>query len=174
MSDNLLSGASDASYSDNFPGAGDQDTAQPDSWNGDRRWANGGAATSANWSFNSLTNGIYDVYASWRNNTQANVSLAHYTGTDGFATVDLDQRPGAAAHAGVVLNDGTRNVNFASLGQVTIADGNFTLTVDDSATGSADATTFIFADAVAIHQVPEPSSFGLLGLGFLALVRRRR
>jgi len=174
ISDNLLGGASDASYSDVGITAGGQDTGQPDSWGGDRRWGNGGAGDSANWVFDGLGNGVYDVYASWKNGGQTNVSTAHYTGTDGFVPMDLDQRLGAGAFPGVVINDGANDINFASLGQVTVADGTFTLTVDDSVTGTA-ANSFIFADAVAIKAaVPEPSSFALLGLGMISLLRRRR
>ncbi|MFN0126971.1 MAG: PEP-CTERM sorting domain-containing protein [Verrucomicrobiales bacterium] len=165
--------AADASYSE--PGVfGGQDAGQPDSWNGDRRWGNGGAATAATWNFIGLSNGVYDVYASWRNATQNNVSSANYTGTDGFATTILDQRVGAAALPGVVLNDGTNDVNFAFLAQVTVADGNFALSVDDSVTGSADGTTFIFADAIAIQGIPEPAVLTLLGLCGFGFLRRRR
>lgn len=173
VSNNLLGGASDASYSE--PGAfGGSDTLQPDSWGGDRRWANGGAATQASWAFSGLDNGVYDVYASWRNAPQANVSLAQYTGTDGFTSITLDQRVGAAALPGVVINDGANDINFASVGQVTVGDGSFTLSVDDSVTGSA-AGSFIFADAVAVRSaIPEPAALSLLGLGLLPLLRRRR
>jgi MYXO-CTERM domain-containing protein len=173
VSNNLLAGASDASYSE--PGAfGGQDTAQPDSWGGDRRWGNDGASTEATWLFGGLDNGVYEVYASWRNGAQANVSNAQYTGTDGFGAITFDQAPGAAAFPGVVLNDGIRDVNFVSLGQVAVADGDFSLSVNDGITGIA-VNTFIFADAVAIQSVvPEPSGIALLGLGLLPLLRRRR
>ena len=173
VSNNLLAGASDVSYSE--PGAfGGEDTAQPDSWGGDRRWGNDGGSTQASWLFGELDDGVYEVYASWRNGAQANVSNARYIGTDGFGGRTIDQAPGAAAFAGVVLNDGARDVNFVSLGQVTVADGDFALSVDDSINGNA-ANTFIFADAVAIQAViPEPSGLVLLGLGLLPLLRRRR
>jgi len=51
------------------------------------------------------------------------------------------------------LNDGSLDVNFAGLGQVTIADGTFTVMVDDSVTGSEDANSFIFADAIALGPI---------------------
>ena len=174
VSDNTLNGTADPSYSE--PGAfGGQDTtAATDSWNNDRRWGNDGSATIASWSFTGLATGTYDVYASWRNGPQGNVSIAHYTGTDGLAATDLDQRVGAGALPGVLLNDGVRDINFALVGSVAIADGTFVATVDDSVTGSADGTTFIFADALALTQVPEPSGLALIGLGAIALVRRRR
>lgn len=152
----VIDASADGSANDNYsePGAfGGGDTGQTDSWNGDRRWGNGGAATSAAWSFPGVPDGTYDVYASWRNNPQANVNTARYSGSDGFANVDVDQRVGASALPGIVLNDGNQDVNFASLGSVVIADGNFTVSVDDSVTGSADGTSFIFADGIALGPI---------------------
>ena len=173
VSNNLQGGASDASYSESGAFGGD-DTGQANSWGGDRRWGNDGAATSASWIFDGVSNGVYNVYASWNNAAQGNVSTAHYTGTDGFVDIDLEQGVGAEALSAVVINDGANDIHFASVGQVTIADGNFTLTVDDSVTGTG-ANTFIFADAVAITAaIPEPSSVLLVTLAGLGLVRRRR
>jgi hypothetical protein len=151
----VIDASSDGSANENFsePGAfGGGDAGQADSWNGDRRWGNDGTATTAVWSFSGVPDGTYDIYASWRNDLQGNVSTAHYTGTDGFVEVDIDQSGGASALPGIVLNDGAGDINFASLGQVTISDGEFALTVDDSVTG-AIANSFIFADAVALGPV---------------------
>jgi hypothetical protein len=60
---------------------------------------------------------------------------------------------GAASYPGIVLNDGERDVNFAALGAVDVADGTFEVSADDSVTGSADVSTFIFADAIAIGPI---------------------
>ena len=146
-------GSADANYSE--PGVfGGGDTGQFNSWNGNRRWGNDGAATSASWAFSEVPEGTYDIYASWKNDEQfTNVSTAHYSGTDGFAAVDLDQSGGASVLPGLILNDGAFDINFASLGQVTIADGDFTVTVDDSVTGDGDGASFIFADAIALGPV---------------------
>ena len=44
----VIDNVADANFSSSgFPGS---DTGVPDSWNGDRDWGNGGAATSATWS----------------------------------------------------------------------------------------------------------------------------
>ena len=155
---------------------GGQDVGQPDSWNGDRRWGDDGDATSAVYEFTGLTNGTYNVYSSWRNVPQANLGLAHYAVSDGGPTIDLDQTVGAAALSALVLNDGTNDIDFARLGSVVVADGDLTVTVDDTATG-AGSGQFIFSDAIAIGLVPEPSGyvlamFGLLGIRYLN--RRRR
>ena len=120
----VIDASSDGSANDNYsePGTfGGGDAGQADSWDGDRRWGNDGAATTAAWSFTGVPDGTYDIYASWRNDAQGNVSTAHYTGSDSFVDVDLDQSGGAAAQAGIVLNDGNQDINFASLGKVTIA-----------------------------------------------------
>ena len=130
-----------------------QDEPVTTAWNGDRRWGNDGAATSATWSYDSLANGTYDVFASWNNDAQANVGLAHYT-LDGGTTIDVDQSVGAFNTPGSVsLDDGSQLVDFAPLGQVTVTDGILTVTVDDTATGAGVLGGFIFADAIAICEV---------------------
>ena len=73
VSDNLVVGASDSSYSGAMGG---DDSAQPNSWGGTRSWGNSGAATEASWTFSGLDNGMYDVYASWKKEGQGNVSTA--------------------------------------------------------------------------------------------------
>ena len=159
-------------------GLGGQDVGQPDSWNGDRRWGNNGADTSATFTFDDLLNGTYNVYASWRNVEQGNVSVARYSVSDGGPTTDLDQRPGSASQSALLLNDGTNDIDFALIGAVSISDGNLSVTVDDSATGSADGNSFIHVDAIAVGPViPEPSSLVLAVLGLLgitAISRRAR
>ena len=155
---------------------GGQDVGQPDSWNGDRRWGDDGDATSALYEFSGLTNGTYDVYASWRNGEQGNLGLAHYSMSDGGPSIDLDQVPGAAAISALVLNDGTNDIDFAFLGSVAVADGDLAVTVDDTATG-AGGGQFIHTDAIAIFLIPEPSGYILAMFGLLSircLNRRRR
>lgn len=150
------------------PGAfAGQDINQLDSWSGIRRWGNDGAATAASWEFPGISNGVYNVYVSWRNDPQPNVSTAHYTGSDGFVTIDLDQRLGASAFPGVELNDGSNLIFFAVVGQITVADGGFSLMVDDSVTGNGEINSFIFADAVALELVSslDPINFSITSSG---------
>ena len=126
-----------------------QDTGQSDSWNGDRRWDNGGGAnTAAVWTFTGLPNGEFDVYASWRNASQNNLTTtAPYHVSDGLGIVIKNQRVGNQGD--LVLTDPlARDVNFARLGTVTVADGDLTVTLNDDA--STSNSTFIFADAVAV------------------------
>lgn len=149
--DSTADGLANANYSEPSPFEG-TDTGANDGWNGDRRWGNKGAATIAAWTFTDLANGSYDVFVSWKNEGQVNVNVAKYSGSDGFVTTSLNQRDGSAVFPGVVLNDGSNDVNFAAVGQVVVTDGTFTLEVDDEPTGTTGAT-FIFADAIAIRPV---------------------
>ena len=135
-----------------------QDLGVPDSWNGDRRWGNRGDDTFAIYTFTGLENGEYDVFTSWRDAPQGNISFAHYQMSDDGPTVDLDQRVGTTALSALTLNDGTNDIDFAFLGTVTITDGDLSVTVDDSATGEGDEPSgqdFIHADAIAIGPLPE-------------------
>ena len=115
---------------------GGQDVDQPDSWNGDRRWGNDGANTQATWNFTGLDSGTYNVYASWRNGPQANVSTAHFSTSDSGPTADIDLSTGATAVSALTLNDGLQDVDFALIGSVTISDGDLTVSVDDSDHGT--------------------------------------
>ncbi|MDF1713649.1 MAG: lamin tail domain-containing protein, partial [Akkermansiaceae bacterium] len=126
-----------------------QDAGQADSWNGDRRWDNGGGSnTEAVWEFTGLANGEVDVYASWRNGAQGNLTTAApFQVSDGVGTVIKDMRAGNPGD--LVLQDGGgRSINFALLGRATVSDGNLTVTLNDDA--SASGTTYVFADAIAI------------------------
>jgi hypothetical protein len=136
-----------------------------DGFERDRVAGNGGSSSSASFSFGSaggelpLASGVYDVYASWKSAAQANLGLASYSATDGFGTVALNQSIGslAAVYAAgrVTLNNPgfpADMVQFVHLGQAQITDGDFVLTLTDTATGD-----FVFSDAVAISLVPEPS-----------------
>jgi len=124
------------------------ETGRTDRWLGDRSFGDGDAGTWGTWHFRDLANGTYDVYNSFHG--QGNVGTADYTGTDGFAPISLDQGPGPASYAGtlgtVTLNDGSNDVVFVNMGQVTVADGTFDLTMTDTAIGGP----FIYDDASAI------------------------
>jgi len=169
----------DANFSET--GFGGSDSGQPDSWNGDRDWGNGGTATTATWNWGTggagdpaLASGVYEIYASWKNGPQGNLNNAIFTGTDGWAGITVNEVPGTTSFAGTLgiatLNDGVNDIDFVYLGNATVTDGAFSLTITDDALNG----NFIHVDAAAIRQIPEPSVslLGLLGLGFL--LRRRR
>ena len=153
--DNLASAETGNGYAEPGPFGG-EDLNQPDSWAGDRRWGNqGGALTDATWTFSGLESGTYDVYASWKNGGQANLTdVAPYTVSDGGGQVIIDQRTGPDALPGIVelADSGARSIFFAPLASaVEVGDGELTVTLNDDETpGGGDDTTFVIADAVAI------------------------
>ena len=128
-----------------------QDTTILTAWKGDRRWGNNGASTSATWSFNSIANGSYLVYASWNNLPQANLGAARYYFSTAGSAFDIEQSGGTDASPGsIALNDGTNLISFAPIGTAVVTNGNLEVTVDDTVTDVGDLEGFIFADAIAI------------------------
>jgi len=119
-------------------------------WDGDTNWGGSSTATCT-YIFNGLASGIYDVYISWKDGTNPNQGIADHTGTDGFVTVSFDQDPG---NAGVGLptvglahpSSPGDVIDFADLGQVTVTDGTFELTVS----GTGDGGGLLNNDAAAI------------------------
>ena len=136
-------------YSETGGSFGGADTGQADSWNGDRRWGNeGGVNTAAVWQFDDLPSGEYDVYASWRNEAQGNLTTAApYEVSDGLGTVVKNQRAGNDGDL-VLVDGGSRSIEFSLLGRVTVTDGAVTVTLNDDASTAGD--TFVFADAIAL------------------------
>lgn len=113
-------------------------------YNGSVSWdgASAGDADTATWAFTDLANGIYDVYASWYSVNDASSAVV-YSGLDGGdLTVDQTINPSE-----VYLNDGTNNIEFDLLGQVTVTDGTATISVTSD-------VPYLYADAVAVVQVP--------------------
>ena len=133
---------------------------------------NGGFAT---WTFTGLTNGTYDVFATWQQGSQSNLAtLSPFSGTDGLVSTTVNQEiaPTADFQINDTDGDGILTFDFVKLGTVTVSDTNFQVRLDAVVGGTNQ--DFVLADAVAISHVPEPSSTALLGLGGLALILRRR
>ncbi len=142
-------GDASPAYTEGGGGFAGTDNGQADSWNGDRRWDNGGGAnTAAVWTFDDLPLGQYDVYASWRNEAQGNLTTAApYQVSDGLGTVVKNQRAGNDGD--LVLDDsGSRSIEFSLLGRVTVTDGTVTVILNDDASTAGD--TYVFADAIAL------------------------
>lgn len=150
---------------------GGLDTGVADSWEGDRRWGDTGAGVSpqARYFFTGLPADTYEVFASWRNAPQGNLSAAAiYTVSDGLGAVTINQQIGAdavvaAGAAGLTLPDPAgRSITFIRLGQVTVSDGELTVQLDDD---GLEGGTYIFADAIAIRKAqPAPVAFNITSI----------
>ncbi len=126
-------------------------------WGSNRRWSNG-VGTTANWTYVNLPNGTYDVLASWRSDTQTNLTTIRYSVSDGGPTTDLNQVPGTASYSGAVtltnVASANRQVTFAPVGRVSVSDG--ALAVTGSKTVSDG--NFVFFDATAVARVATGAS----------------
>lgn len=151
-------------------------TEQPigDAFGGDQAFNNtgGNLTQNATYTFTGLTVGTYEVYASWRLNGQANADFMQVAVSDGGPTVSFNQT-NIGPLADLVINDGSQDMNFQSVGQVVVTDGGLVVT---TSLGLGGAQQFFINDAVAIDLIPEPSGavLTLLGLSVLGLRRRRR
>lgn len=145
-------------------------------------WAANNPANSVLYTFNSLTAGTYNIYATWHGGgtTAAAVAAGGTGGATGNFAINQNVGPSAAGtgftawqSGGTPAADAATEVrNFQLLGTVTAAtDGTLTLNVG---TSSAAGITHWRSDAFAIAPVPEPSAALLGGLGLLGLLRRRR
>lgn len=132
----------------------------------------------AQYNFTGLEDGIYEVFATWRQPGQINVGEAEYD-LDGVLTTIVDQNSSAGGplddlvilgNPGGPLHDA---LSFQKLGELTIIDGDLTVTLSLAPGNNG----FILSDAVAIRQlnvVPEPTTAALLAFGCVAVLRRRR
>lgn len=134
----------------------------------------------ADYTFSGLTNGTYEVFASWRQGGQNNTGLMTISVSDAGPTVDVNQffdpagggTPGNGGPlADLVLNDGAQDIDFQRIGSVTVADGDLVVSASLSA---ASSQPFFINDAIAINLIPEPGSAALLGLAGLGFIIRRR
>lgn len=133
----------------------------------------------ADFDFENLTPGTYEVFATWRQPGQSNVGEAEYD-LNGNLTVLVDQNSSAGGPLADLVVFGAAGqseadpFNFQSLG-LTNSSGSDLFVRLSLAQGN---NGFILSDAVAIRLVqafvPEPTSLALLGIGGAALLRRRR
>ncbi len=128
----------------------------------------------AKYDFSDVPDGVYDVYASWRDNGAGNLDeQTTYTLSDGGGAAVVNQRIHSLGDL-VMLDPLDDVVNLQLLTQnVTIADGNFTVTIT-----APTPDMFAFADAVALQLVPEPSGVLLAAFALAAFTlgasRRRK
>jgi hypothetical protein len=126
----------------------------------------GTATKQATYTFDGLIIGSqWEVYSSWVQEGNR-ATDAPYT-IKGTTTVDMNQE---LKPNDLFLTDPKGNsIGFEKIGVATV-DGAGKITV----VLTNDANQWVINDAVAIKNVPEPSSAALLGLGGLALILRRR
>jgi len=114
-------------------------------WNDEIAWADASGGQTATWSFAGLDNGTYYAYASWYSLGDA-TSSATYSGLNG-GDVTIDQKINPHDR---LFDDGTHDIWFGSLGEVTVADGTATINVTSN-------EAYLYADAVALtDEPPEP------------------
>lgn len=125
---------------------------------------NGGFAT---WSFTGLADGTYEIYATWDQDGQGNLTTAAPysfapTGGTGSSTTVNQESVGTGPDADLIIDDtdasGTLSFDFEKLGAVTVKAGQLDVRLD-AVTGGG-SSDFVFADAVAIEAVTVPT--GLL------------
>lgn len=165
-------GAMTGSFSSDAPG---WQTDSTEYWNNTEWDFNPVAGKTATWTFGNMTIGSeWDVYSTWK--TQDNRSIAAPYTIQAGATIPINQE--LTPTADLVLDDGTTtpsSYNFQKIGTGTVnGAGELVITLSSVADTGTDAGDWVIVDAVAIQFVPEPSSTALLGLGGLALLRRRR
>lgn len=112
----------------------------------------GDLAANATYTFDGLAAGDYEVFASWRLNGQPNADMMQVAVSDGGATKTVDQR-NTGPVADLVINDGTIDVNFEKIGDVTVGDSQLVVTVS---LGMGGAQQFFINDAIAIRPLILP------------------
>jgi len=151
-----------------------------DAYQDSQRWFRGEGGTAwAKYNFSAVPNGVYDVYASWRDNGANNLDTqTTYTMTDGGGAAIVNQRINPTAD--LVLTDPLDGdwIDLQLLAAtVAITDGDFEVTITAPNDDPGGTRLFAFADVVALVPIPEPSTFALSALGLLGLLawnRRRR
>ena len=117
----------------------------------------------ATWSFTGLADGTYEIFATWDQDGQGNLTtVAPYSftpvGGTGASTT-TNQRAGTGPAPDLIINDtdasGTLSFDFERLGAVTVKAGQLDVRLDAVAGGGG--SDFVFADAVAIEAVSVPT-----------------
>jgi len=119
-----------------------------DAYGGDQAFnsTSGNTSQNATYTFDGLSSGSYEVFASWRLGGQGNAGAMRVAVSDGGPTVDVNQQNVGPA-ADLVVNDGGRDVNFERIGEVSVSDGQLVVTT------SLGAGSFFINDAIAISAL---------------------
>ena len=134
------------------------------------------ATSTGTWTFSNLAAGLYDVATSFHPSGGSNI---RYTVNGGEVFVDQSTTPAANAgptFSGNYDNSRTNDIFFTTIGtSLAITEGGtITITVDNSDNVGAQRTLMDSVGVTRVSAIPEPSTFGLLGLGALGMILRRR
>ncbi|MBI9017946.1 MAG: PEP-CTERM sorting domain-containing protein [Phycisphaerae bacterium] len=89
--------------------------------------------------------------------------------------IGTDDASGRVVATGGVTTSGNYALHRALLGETTAnANGEIAVFVDDSDNVGVRDTYRVWYDGVAYEAVPEPATMSLLGIGVLALIRRKK
>jgi hypothetical protein len=131
---------------------------------------------NAHWLFSGLSAGEYDVYASFVNTVPAwtgnwdssSAPFSVYDGANylGGGLVDEEFEDGDVPSLDLTYD----NYSWTKIGTFTITGS----TMEVILTGPGNDGRNVLTDAVLINPVPEPATVSLIGLGAIALLRRRR
>ncbi len=118
--------------------------------------AAGNGSAAANWNFNGLANGTYEVFTRWSHfsNRATNAPYTILDGQTPLATVLVNQQ---AAPVG----DHVAGITWQSLGSYTITNGILNVRLTDAANGFVTADAVRIVSAGSITQAPEIDVAGL-------------
>ena len=144
VADTLLVDNGDADYSETGTGWGSAGTSAANYLQDTRYHLAGSGSNTANWQFNSLADGAYEVYVTWSawSNRASDAPFTVYDGASSLGTIDVNQRvnPNGATLGGRP---------WQSLGVFGIDNGSLNVTLSDNANG------IVMADGVRIVRVAD-------------------
>lgn len=128
------------------------------SWNASEFAFGPDSTETATWMFSGLPAGTtWEVFASWNNAPQGNLSENAPYSVQGNQVL-VNQEAGAVFFQDLILNDGTADIDFASLGTALVGpDGSLTVTLEGTGPDTIESDLdFVIADSIAIRMLVQP------------------